>query len=538
LERLAAALADTVTLDDTARAVLGELLEVDEVFRVGVALSQGAGRELRFVSSDEDKLGPHWVRWCTIDGLSDVPLARTVRTGEPVYLSQDRLERDHPGLGEKNRGLGSQAVATVPLLVDGTCLGGLLVTWSTPQEWSTQQQGFLAAFAAQAAQAVRRGMAYHEQRTTSGVLQRSLLPHSLPDIPGLDFGAHYSPGSDHVDVGGDWYDVMPLPDGSVAVSLGDVMGKGVAAAVVMNEVRTAARAYVLLDPDPSTVLSRLDRLVTVTSGAEQVVTMVYGVVDPSRTSLRLAVAGHPPPLVIPPQGSPAPLSDALGPALGIEGDEWTSTVVPLEEGAGVLFYSDGLVESRDRDLVDGIEHLRETVTSLDDRRRRNSRELCARVADSLVPSGSGDDVTLLAVTSVPPRTTASGVFPGDPSAPSAARAFVREVLEDWGCDEDLVERARICVSELVTNAIIHAGSQTTVTLQSDGSHLSLLVHDQGGHDRVRPADDAPVDGVSGRGLSIVDALSSSWSVEQSTDGTLVWCELDLDGSTAWADLAS
>jgi len=218
LERLTAALADAVTLDDTARIVLNGLRRVEHVHRAGLALSQGAGRELRFVSSDDDALAPHWIRWCTIDGLADVPLARTVRTGQPVYLSEEELQRDYRGLAEKQRRIGTRSLATVPLLTEDTCLGGLLISWTEPQDHSTEQRGFLAAFAAQVAQAVRRGMAYHVHRTMSEELQRSLMPHSLPDVSGLEFGAHYRPGWDHVDIGGDWYDVMPLPEGSVPVS--------------------------------------------------------------------------------------------------------------------------------------------------------------------------------------------------------------------------------------------------------------------------------------------------------------------------------
>ena len=536
LEHLTAALADAVSLDDTARSAMVGLLAVRDVFRVGVAVDDGAGRELRFVSSDEDRLGPHWIRWCSIDGLADLPLVRTVRTGEPVFLSAEELRSRYPALAVPNDQRGTQGLATIPLLADGRCLGGLLVSWSTPQAWDAQQRAFLAAYAAQVAQAVRRTMAYHVQRSTAEVLQRSLLPHSLPDLDGLDVGAHYRPGADHVDVGGDWYDVMPLPDGSVAVSLGDVMGKGVEAAVVMNEVRTAARAYVLLDPDPSTVLARLDRLVSASSSAEQVVTMVYAVVDPTRQELHLAVAGHPPPLLVPAGGAPRVFDGPLGPALGIGVGPWPVSVLPWEVGTGLLLYSDGLVESRERDLFDGIGDLRDVVGALEDR-WRNARELCARVAHALTPGGAGDDVTLLAMTSVAPRTSASRTFGGDTTAAAHARHFVDEVLHDWDFGDDLVERARLCVSELVTNAVIHAGGRTTVTLRSDGSHLLLLVHDEGGHGRVRRRVDSAPDSISGRGLMLVEALSSAWDVEQSTDGTLVWCELDL-ADAARADLAS
>ena len=531
LERLAAALADAVSLDVTARIVLTELLEVDGVHRVGMALSEGAGRELRFVSSDDDALGPHWIRWCTIDGLADVPLVRTVRTAEPVYLSEADLVATYPELAAKQRDIGTRSLATVPLTADGECLGGLLVSWTEPRPHTTDERGFLAAFAAQAAHGVRRALAYHVQRSTSEELQRSLMPHSLPDVDGLDFGAHYRPGGAHVDVGGDWYDVMPLADGSVVVSLGDVMGKGVPAAVVMSELRTATRAYALLDPEPSVVLERLDRLVGAGSEeSEQVVTMVYGVIDPERTELRLAVAGHPPPLVVPASGDPVLLEAPLGPALGVAAGPWPSAVVPIDRGSGVLLYSDGLVETRRRDLFAGIDTLVEAVHTFEGR-RRNARELCARLADVLVDGEAGDDVTLLAVTAAGPRSSAERTFSGDRTAVGQARRFVAEVLTGWDLDDDVVETARMCASELVTNAVIHAASDTTVTVRCDDTHVLLLVRDEGSHNRVRMQGDEP-ERISGRGLALVQALSSAWDVEQSTDGTLVWCELELPPADA------
>jgi anti-sigma regulatory factor (Ser/Thr protein kinase) len=526
LERLTAALAPAVTLDDTARVVLTELLEVPDVVRVGLAVSEGAGRELRFVSSDENALGPHWIRWCSIDGLADVPLARTVRTGQPVFLPSDvELDRDFPELAVRLRRFGTRSVASVPLVVEDTCLGGLLICFGEAQSYEVQQRGFLAAFAAQAAHALRRGMAYHVQRSVSEELQRSLMPHSFPDFDGLEFGAHYRAGGGHVDVGGDWYDVMPLPDGRVAVSLGDVMGKGVQAAVVMSEVRTATRAYALLDPSPSVVLERLDRLVGAASAGEQVVTMVYG------PELQLAIAGHPPPLLVPPEDPPVLLDVPSGPALGIAAGPWPSSIVPMEKGGCLLLYSDGLVESRERDLFAGIDRLRETVADLDGR-RRNARELCARVAEALVPDESSDDVTLLAIAAVQPRATVAQALPADPTAPGKARRFVVDVLRSWSVDEDVVDRAELCASELVTNAVIHSGTRPTLTIQNDGTCLLLMVQDQGSHNRVRPVDDAAPDVVSGRGLSLVQAISSAWNVEQSTDGTLVWCELELEPAPA------
>lgn len=534
LERLAAALADAVDVDDVARAALERLTRIEGVVRAGVAVSQGAGRELAFVSSDEESLGPHGVRWCMIDGLADVPVARAVRTARAVLLrSETEMAEEFPGVAERQRRLGVRGLAAVPMVVDGGCVGALLIATDRPLDLAPDQRAFLDAFTAQVSQALRRGLAYRAQHTTSEELQRSLMPHALPDLPGLELGAYYRAGGEGVDIGGDWYDVIPLAGGSVAVVLGDVMGKGVRAAVVMSEVRTATRAFAMVDPDPPAVLQRLDRMLEVlpvTEGAEQVVTMLYGVVAPDRTTMRLSGAGHPPPLHVTAEGRPSLVEGGMGPLLGLGAGEWPTTEVPLGAGSSVLFYSDGLVESRGRDLDSGIDRLRDVVAALD-ARRRNPRELCARVArlmaDEDQPLGRPDDVTVLGLTAADRTRSASRHLPQDASAAGLARSFVTRTLEEWAVAEDVVGTAELCVSELVTNVVIHAGTPSTVSLRTDEEFVLMTVQDHGGPGRVRVPDRDDVEAISGRGLSLVEALTSAWSVEESTDGTLVWCEIPL-----------
>jgi anti-sigma regulatory factor (Ser/Thr protein kinase) len=376
------------------------------------------------------------------------------------------------------------------------------------------------------AQAVKRGLAYQVQHTNSEQLQRSLMPHSLPELAGLNIGAHYQSGGVNVDVGGDWYDVLHVEDGSVILTLGDVMGKGVPAAVVMSEIRAATRAYALIDPDPSVVLARLNKLVAYLPVSDQVVTMLYGLVDPDRTTFTYAAAGHPPPLLISPSGRPAVLDDKTGPALGVGSFEWPSSTVSLQDGMTVLAYSDGLVESREQDLFAGIDLLRDRVAELAPR-RRNPRELCARLSDLMQSEHAEDDVTILAVTAAPDQTRATMELPGDPSAARQARQFVSRVLREWSIDEDTVDNAELCVSELVTNAVIHSGTTSSVTVQADREYVLVIVQDRGGRGAVRRPEELDPESVSGRGLTLVDALASAWSAEHSTDGTTVWFELAL-----------
>lgn len=537
LESLSAALGDAVTVDDVARAALAELLRVEDVTRAGLAVSHGAGRELTFVSTDDDVFAPMGLRWCTIDGLADVPLAQTVRTSRPVLLSSyEHLSTEYPELAEHQGRLGTRALASVPMTVDGACVGGLLVSYRSPQDYPPEQEAFLAAFAAQVSQALRRGLAYQLQRSTSEQLQRSLMPHSLPELPGLALGAHYQPGGVNVDVGGDWYDVMTLPDGSAVIVLGDVMGKGVPAAIVMSEVRSATRAYALLDPDPSVVLDRLDRLIVSLPFGDQVVTMLYGVVDPGRTSVVLGSAGHLPPLVVSPSGRPELIEHELGPALGMGAGPWRTYTLPLEDNTSLLMYSDGLVETHRQDLFTGIDLLRDHVERMPPR-RRNPRELCARLSELMLGDDADDDVTMLALTSSPTLPTVVREVPADSSAASIARRFVGSALRGWRVDEEVVATAELCVSELVTNAVIHSRTASTVTVRVDEEYVLVMVQDRGGVGPVRRPDGMDPEAISGRGLALVDALASAWSAEHSADGTTVWFELALQPTASLAGVS-
>jgi serine phosphatase RsbU (regulator of sigma subunit)/anti-sigma regulatory factor (Ser/Thr protein kinase) len=529
LRRLTAALADAITPDDVATIVLGVAQEIEDVVRAGLAVSHGAGRELSFVSTDQDALSRGAVRWCRIEGLADVPLAEAVRRGRPVLLaSLDEMCVHFPHLADRQEGLGTRAMAALPLMTDGTALGGLMLSFGAPQQFRSHDEAFLSAFAVQVTQTLKRALAFEVQQTTSEMLQRSLLPESLPELEGLAMGAYYAPGGSGVDVGGDWYDVLPLADGRVVLALGDVMGKGVPAAIVMGQVRAALRAYALIDPEPAVVLARLDRLVTSLGVPEQIVTVVYGLVDEPRRHLTLAVAGHPLPLIAAPAEEPRPVDVPVGPPLGIGAGPWLQSTVVLPPDTPLLFYSDGLVETRRMPFDEGVSLLRTEIAGLE-HRRRNPRELCSRLAARLRRPDADDDVTMLAVMSTVGLAllTASEEFPADTSASPLARRAVAGWLRTWGVDRDTVETAALCVSELVTNAVIHSGTAARVTARLDEERLLVLVQDHGNRGTARRAADHDPTDISGRGLLLVDTLASAWSAEHSADGTTVWFELDL-----------
>ncbi len=530
LRALTTSLADALSVDDVARVALAAASRLPGVIRVGLALREGAGRELSFVSTDQDVVSATRVRWCTIDGFAEVPLSRAIRQAAPVLLpTWGDLAVDYPEISDRQRQLGTHSMAAIPLVDGNESVGGLMLSYGTERTFDLDDEMFFASLSAQLTQALRRGQAYQVQHSTSERLQRSLLPRSLPQVDGLSLGAYYRPGGLNVDVGGDWYDVLELADGSVLVSLGDVMGKGISAAVVMSEVRAALRAYSLLDPTPEVVLSRLDHLVTSLAAPEQIVTLAYGLFRPDRRTVELAVAGHPPPLLVPPTGEATVLDfdDAFGPALGLGAGPWSAHRLELEPGSTLLFYSDGLVETRSRDLFTGIEELRQRIVAMPGR-RRHPRELTARLGLENHHGAAEDDVTLLAASVTPLRQQLSATLelPADATAARAARRFLRETMTDWAIDEPLIDNAELCVSELVTNCVIHAGSASDVTARLDDECLLVLVRDPGGRGTVRIADDYEPMSVAGRGLTLVDALSTTWSAEHTVDGTTVWFELE------------
>jgi anti-sigma regulatory factor (Ser/Thr protein kinase) len=532
LRRLASVMSHALTTDEVARATLTTVLRMPGVTRAGMALKTAGGRQLQFVSTDDDALQAPQVRWCLIDAFADVPLNDAVRQGRDVHLATlDELAATYPGVATRQRDLGTRSLTALSLSTEADQLGGLLVCFGTEQTFDTRQRWWLSAFAAQVSQALalRTGPAYQNQHTTAEQLQRSLMPRTLPQLDGLDLGSHYRAGGLNADVGGDWYDVIALPDGSTGLAVGDVMGKGTPAAVVMGEMRAALRAYATLEPAPSVVLDRMDGFVAAHPVPEQLVTLAYGVVSPDRSHLTLALAGHPPPLILTAGEPTRLLSDGIGTALGVGAGPWEETVVKLEPARVLLLYSNGLVESRNRELSEGVAELVGHVDGIP-ARRRQPRELCARVADLMTDDLADDDVTMLAVAAAPADAVrrASVHLSGETTAPGDARRFLRETLTAWGVGDECLDVAELCVSELVTNAVIHTGTLTELTAQLDEQFLTVLVRDGGGPGTVRrpqvEEDDPLV--VSGRGLMLVEALTSAWAAEHGADGTTVWFELE------------
>jgi serine phosphatase RsbU (regulator of sigma subunit) len=280
----------------------------------------------------------------------------------------------------------------VPLLVGRERIGALRVGRERYLPFSNEERALLGLVADRTAVAIARAQLYEREHGIAETLQRTLLPDKLPEVPGVDLAARYLPGGAGM-VGGDWYDVVPLPDGGLALLMGDVAGRGVGAAALMGQLRIAARAYAFEDPSPGYVLERLNRLVG-TMGEECMATAVYGVLHRGAQKLRLAAAAHPPPVVIMPDGGATALEDLRGLPLGALPDtRFAETHVDFEPGSSVLFYTDGLIERRGEPLRVGLDRLLHAIPAGSD-----APAICDRIIEGLLPAGpTADDAALLVV---------------------------------------------------------------------------------------------------------------------------------------------
>jgi serine phosphatase RsbU (regulator of sigma subunit)/anti-sigma regulatory factor (Ser/Thr protein kinase) len=375
----------------------------------------------------------------------------------------------------------------------------------------------------QANQRLRESERRHRQ--TALTLQRSLLPQSLYTPDDLRVATRYLPGGADAEVGGDWYDVIPLGAGRTAVVIGDVMGRGVRAAAVMGQLRTAVRAYARLDLPPHEVLQLLEGLATDIDPG-QIATCVYAVFDPADSTFSYSVAGHLPPLARFPDGSVHLLDQASGPPLGTEGWLYRSKTMPLETGTAVVLYTDGLVERRNRDIDAGVDRL---VKALE-RASGSSEAICDHLLRRMkLPQAHDDDVAVL-VTQVPEwsgqqlevfRSTSLDLLGGGEVA-ARARAFTSGVVSSWHLPEDLRDKVVLSVSELVANALTHGKPPIGLRLRRTDRRLIVEVRDADEHmprrQHARATDEA------GRGITIVATIATSWGARPLDDGKAVWCE--------------
>ncbi|MEV6316046.1 SpoIIE family protein phosphatase [Streptomyces sp. NPDC051776] len=491
--------------------------------------------------------------------------ADALRTAHPKVV---------PGHGDEAPELGAavvQSTLAVPMVAHDTVVGLAQFSRTKGSEPFGERDTALAVeLAARAAVCIDNARLYRREHERALILQRSLLPPGDPEAAGLDIACRYLPGNTATEVGGDWFDVIQLPGHRTALVVGDVMGRGLRAAVAMGELRTAVRTLALLDLEPAEVLSQLDEIArglgspagaygdhrTSRSGTAAsrssdlsevyLATCVYAVYDPVTRRCTFANAGHLPPVLVEPGESALMLEVPTGMPLGVGGEPFEEIEVDLPDGALLALYTDGLVESRDHPLDEGLQAFR---TALTDRPPSAGRQdssplegLCDRVLASLDTRHGEDDIALLMarVQGLPEESVGDWKLPTEPKSVARARELTREQLTAWGL-EQLVDTAELLVSELVTNALRYGAG---IPLGEPGGEIRLrLLLDttlvcevwDGGlvqprRRRARDTDEG------GRGLQLVGLLSAGWGSRRTPRGKTVWFELVLpDGETPAAD---
>ncbi|MFF7369979.1 ATP-binding SpoIIE family protein phosphatase [Streptomyces tricolor] len=367
------------------------------------------------------------------------------------------------------------------------------------------------------------------QRETAVTLQRSLLPQELEQPDDLRIAATYQPGGTEAAVGGDWYDVITLGGGRTALVIGDVMGRGVRAAAVMGQLRTAVRAYARLDLPPHEVLQLLDGLAAEID-ANQIATCVYAVHDPNEGCLVYASAGHLPILVRDENGTVSRADEPTGPPLGTGGWMHASGSIALGPGSTAVLYTDGLVERRDADLDEGIAALAGALAGA----TGTPQVVCDRLVRSAGVTADHDDDVAVLVLQHPARTGPDGdlfrnaaleLLGGVEAAPRA-RAFASGVLTSWRFPAELHDLGVLATSELVANSLQHGTPPMRLRLRRTDRRLIVEVTDGDDHlprrRRAEPGDE------SGRGIAIVATIASSWGCRRTPGGgKAVWCEFVL-----------
>ena len=419
----------------------------------------------------------------------------------------------HPLLRES----GLRSLAAAPLALDHGMTGALQVGSLRAREFTAQDVSLLSLLADRAALAVRHARRYEHERGVVETLQRSLLPPSLPLVPGFTMAARYLPAETDARVGGDWYDVIVLEGGPVAVAIGDVSGHGIRAAALMGQLRNALRAYAFEGYPPSVAAGRLDSLMRQLESG-WFATLAYAVIEPDSDRVTIANAGHPAPLLVAPDGETRFLDECraspLGTARGT--DSFEEATYELPAGSLLFFYTDGLIERRGTPLLESLAQLRDVVAG----GPRDPEALCEHVRVALLAdTGPRDDVAFMAVRLIPLTDERLQLtMPAEPKTLVAARSIVGRWLTAAGADEQAVRDMQTACHEACANVIEHAYRFREATFDIDGlvadGEVELTIRDSGGWRGAGNPD-------RGRGFAMMKSLVDDVTVEREGNGTAV-----------------
>jgi GAF domain-containing protein len=481
--------------------------------RGGVTIQEGAMQKL---------IGPE-----SIPFESDAPAAMAYRTGR-IQLAP---------IASPAGGEGGATALAVPFSANGEVIGVMTFFDGPGRKFEPDDVSLATEVASRTGVALSNATRFQREHVVAEVLQRAVLPDFLPNVEGLQFDAEYRAGAAGTYVGGDWYDVFQLDDRRVIFSVGDVMGKGAPAAALMGQVRSAIRAYAVAGQSPSEVLSSLDHLFDALV-EDRVVTVVVGIIDPTRGTVEMANAGHPSPLIVRADGVATFTSNqsSLLIAAGLGGPERPADALTLHPGDALVMYSDGLIERRSELITVGMQRLADAATAvaLGGWPARAASELATRLGDD----ERADDVVVLSLRYVgrPAEDREPAVVGTSPVGMKTIRLepvvestpMARHWVTAHLCDvpAEVTECAALLTSELVTNAVLHAATPFTVTLHLMTDRIRVDVADRSSV--VPSVKDYATDAATGRGLTLFNTLASDWGVQPVMGGKIVWFELPVD----------
>jgi PAS domain S-box-containing protein len=416
----------------------------------------------------------------------------------------------------------------VPLLAENKVTGVLVAASIAPRRFSPEDLAVLRLAADRVALAIQHARLYEREHRIAVTLQRSMLlaQDDIPQAPGLLVAARYEPAATEADVGGDWYDVIPTPTGGLGLVMGDVAGKGLAAASMVSRLRSALRAYALEGHEPARVIEQLNRLVWAEGRDSQMATLIYMVVEPGESRIDWVNAGHPAPLLVNGNGSPHYLEGATSVPLGVlPFPSYETITATMEPGSSLVLFTDGLIERPGEVIDEGMAKLAARVQEAPD----DPEALCDHLLRTLVPSGGAtDDVAILMLRNLPVTDRFRAEFEAEPEALSQMRSLLRRWLGHAGADRRTISEVTTAAGEAATNAIEHSGvaANFEVSGRIAAGRIELVISDQG---RWRQ----PREGDQGRGLSLMRALMDTVEVTPSPEGTTVRLRrrLDSDGGT-------
>ncbi|MFI0816299.1 SpoIIE family protein phosphatase [Streptomyces sp. NPDC021098] len=459
------------------------------------------------------------------------PQRRALESGQAVLRADlgDAAERPAGYEAEAGRLLdqGIHSLIAIPLRFRDVTLGVATFCRTRPSGPFDDEDLVIAReLAARTAVCVDNARRYTREHTMVTTLQHNLLPSALPDQDAVEVASRYLPA--RAGVGGDWFDVLPLPGARVALVVGDVAGQGLHAAATMGRLRTAVQNFSALDLPPDEVLALLDELIArldlehetdPDSARVTGATCLYAIYDPASGRCSVARAGHPGPVLACPDGTVHTPDVPASPPLGLGGEPFEAADLAVPEGSRLVLYTNGLVASHDRDHDTGLDLLRRTLAAAPD---LGPGDTCQELFATVLPARPTDDAALLVARTrvLAPEDVAEWEVPADPAAVAPLRAACAQRIRDWGLDETAYA-AELVISELVTNALRYGAPPVRIRLLR-GRGLTCEVSDASSTSpHLRRAG---VTDEGGRGLFLVSQLARRWGTRYTAHGKVIWAE--------------